>query len=1261
MLRASRKNDNVYTNPAFLMRNYKNPIKHGFSKCARRGFALIATLTLMILLAILAIGMLSLSAVSLRSSNQSDGLTQARANARMSLMIAIGELQRYTGPDTRVTAPANLVDKNYPDVLGVWRSWEGTNHESNGIPKAPEYSSKNDPESSGGRFIHWLVSSAAISGSSSIDEAPSLVNNSAVTGTVPLLAGGSLQSNDTRQIHIVPTEADNGGRFAWWISGENQKARLSQPYAPRTNDVAGLAQMGQSHSVSNPGVFGLPTLIGDPEPNNADGAAAKPGRKAISRKSMALIEANNPSAPQKKFHDLTTQSVGLLTNTATGGWRKDLSILSERWDQIYTGYPGGRLPLFRYTTTSSATATSQVPKPTVTNYTPNESTFYPWSRHSQLGTQKWPNTWHAASSSWQSLVNFATSYKTFTYNSGVVESPFVWSPVMKWRWQGNPNDATNQEFFDYNHKPRLHPILARFQFLVYLRAYPDPARPGRYGLQMLYSPVVTLWNPYNVSLSIDNPGPAGGYGVVVGGQRSFPGAFAAEPRSSFPGGPETIPLNRYTLVTNGNFQFADTNGNFNGQYDTFLKQNHIYRMKNLTEAAAMRDLRTWGVNFPRGELSFEPGEVRMFTSNGEAETMFGGAAFGMTNGFQPGAPTGVPFTIRSGNVGPDEYFWFSLKSETYSQPFRFRKPGRGFHIAFGLNTGASYTGGGLYNGLSQEMMSSTALTNADRAAVYWPKEDFEPHGFSVAEIASVPAMPIYSITIGPRFTIGMGVGTDQSRPTKGFIQSDPLAGLSLVDPEVDDANSHPANGNFEMSYNTLAFGSTLTPNLSVREGYIVTGFQSGDGLSRLITHELPLRPMASLIELQAWNPRGKNPMPPYQSHLIGNSDATPMIPSDAVVPSVMSSNNPQDNLQHDDAYCANHLLFDDWFLSSIAPDPAQFGSSNTKDINTVYREFLKGERELVNRAYRPISADSSVTDDQATVRIAEIVNSHDGWLKVASRFEVEGMFNVNSTSVEAWKALLGHAKSLDQIAMYGADEIVAREVYNNHVVTRGAIATDVEAGSGPGFGGKFATVSEFTGFRNLSDEQIEDLAKKIVEQVRLRGPFLSLSEFVNRQLSSDKNLALAGAVQTALNSLEQDPMATLRDTKNKLSDTTMSASPKYKDKLDGVGYEFVEAAAGSSAYGAPGWIRQADILRPIAPVLTVRDDTFTIRSYGDARDKNGNVVAQAWCEAVVKRTRDFTQTSDAADSVNPPVAAYNITFGRRYEIVSFRWLSADEV
>jgi hypothetical protein len=669
------------------------------------------------------------------------------------------------------------------------------------------------------------------------------------------------------------------------------------------------------------------------------------------------------------------------------------------------------------------------------------------------------------------------------------------------------------------------------------------------------------------------------------------------------------------------------------------------------------DLRTYGCYLPEGINSFKPGEAKIF-SPGFVDTGYGlSGCIRLKEGYNPTQILGNEFAALS-NLTATQRFWFLMKTDKVTQPYRAREPGVGFSLSFGY--GWTHFGGTstMPSAIGDELHNLTSLSSENRGNTYWPPSEVDEIAYSVAELASGPWIPLFSTTFGPRTTIGTGAGTKQNRPTKGVLQNNPLASMVLSDPSSDTAKDHPANNPFDLAYHSLSIGSTITPNLSDSKGYIATGYQSGDGLSRLILVDIPLRPMASLGELQGWNPRGHNPNPPFRTNLIGNSEATPLIPNDKIAPPTLNPPGIQNNLMHDDAYCANHLLFDDWFVSSIAPQPQVLGGNIAKDIEAFYRDVLTNKETLANRCYQPITDDTNLTDAQATDRIQKVIRSADGWLKVASRLEVDGMFNVNSTSVEAWKALLGHAKSLEQIAMHGADKIVATDVSKKHVVTRGAVATDVEAGTGSGFGGQFNNASEYTGFRSLSDAQIEDLARKIVDQIRLRGPFLSLSEFVNRQLGNDKDLALAGAIQRALDKLAVDPMAKLRNPANSLSDNTMLPSDP---KLAGAGYEFPESATGSSAHGAPAWIRQADILRPIAPILSVRDDTFTIRAYGDARDQNGKVMAKAWCEAVVKRTRDFADNSESPDTIDPPKNNMNVTFGRSYKIISFRWLHADEV
>ena len=92
---------------------------------SQRGFALVIALSLMafVLLLILSISTL----VQVESQSATAGLQEMRArlNAQLGAMIALGDLQRYTGPDQRVTARADiLIEPNDGDIAGQSR-WTG--------------------------------------------------------------------------------------------------------------------------------------------------------------------------------------------------------------------------------------------------------------------------------------------------------------------------------------------------------------------------------------------------------------------------------------------------------------------------------------------------------------------------------------------------------------------------------------------------------------------------------------------------------------------------------------------------------------------------------------------------------------------------------------------------------------------------------------------------------------------------------------------------------------------------------------------------------------------------------------------------------------------------------------------------------------------------------------------------------------------------------------------------------------------------------
>ncbi|MBA20101.1 MAG: hypothetical protein CMJ97_01640 [Planctomycetes bacterium] len=225
----------------------------------------------------------------------------------------------------------------------------------------------------------------------------------------------------------------------------------------------------------------------------------------------------------------------------------------------------------------------------------------------------------------------------------------------------------------------------------------------------------------------------------------------------------------------------------------------------------------------------------------------------------------------------------------------------------------------------------------------------------------------------------------------------------------------------------------------------------------------------------------------------------------------------------------------------------------------------------------------------------------------AAYLMVDGAFNVNSTSFEAWRALL---QSLS--GKFGPDQApFLRSLYPD----------------GP-------ANDTWEGFRTLSDIQIDTLAKAIVAEVKSRGPFRSLADFINRRLVNSKapkpgelpEHAYSGPVQTAI-----DKTVNKKEAKGDKLGNVANYKPEAGSYwIQGVNF-FGEHLAGKEhgrsvqAAGTPGWLMQSDVLRPIAPILNARSDTFVIRGYGDLKN-NSAIRARAICEAVVQRVPDYVQS-----------------------------------
>jgi hypothetical protein len=330
------------------------------------------------------------------------------------------------------------------------------------------------------------------------------------------------------------------------------------------------------------------------------------------------------------------------------------------------------------------------------------------------------------------------------------------------------------------------------------------------------------------------------------------------------------------------------------------------------------------------------------------------------------------------------------------------------------------------------------------------------------------------------------------------------------------------------------------------------------------------------------------------------------------------------------SHLLNTALWDRYFFSTlpVAPTPAQLTDPAFRLANTRYRIHFTD------------------TPDAAPLQPAAAHR------RAAAHLLTEGAFNVNSTSVAAWEQVLS---GLQRLA-YNPESRTTTEVlgpgFSRHPVPLGG------------------TAEFWRGYRQLTPAQIRDLATAIVAQVRLRGPFRSLSDFVNRRADPDLAVGLAGPLQAALNATPSvNPVAGLPTAANPVNtpNTNFRAGAPGNNQKRFLGsatatFGSPEYPASSRAFGAPGFITQADILTQIGPYLSARSDTFIVRAYGETRSPaTGETGARAWCEAIVQRLPAYVNPGQPPETEPSALDATNVAFGRAFRVVSFRWLTPEDL
>ena len=198
----------------------------------------------------------------------------------------------------------------------------------------------------------------------------------------------------------------------------------------------------------------------------------------------------------------------------------------------------------------------------------------------------------------------------------------------------------------------------------------------------------------------------------------------------------------------------------------------------------------------------------------------------------------------------------------------------------------------------------------------------------------------------------------------------------------------------------------------------------------------------------------------------------------------------------------------------------------------------------------------------------------------------------------------------------------------------------------------------WAGFMKLKDDEVEDLAIEIVDEIKARAafrsnngdapPVLTLGEFVNRMNTDVTDYSRSGILQKAIEASKlNDGLTGLPVTLFATANFNEDHDPEPYDNGLSRDYYPVEDYSIDVRNVSPLALTQADILQAIGPVISARSDTFTIRSFGDVADPiTGELVSRVWCEAVVQRT-----TQELLPGSNQ----------RRFELVSFRWLEPNEI
>ncbi|MGB0751284.1 MAG: hypothetical protein ACPGQI_04965, partial [Gammaproteobacteria bacterium] len=617
--------------------------------------------------------------------------------------------------------------------------------------------------------------------------------------------------------------------------------------------------------------------------------------------------------------------------------------------------------------------------------------------------------------------------------------------------------------FEYLEQVRRAPVIARVQWIFSLcsRQNTDPSDPSNtYQAGLLFTPVVTLWNPYNVELRMDN------YFYIT-----------------------------FDHIAPLSFTFRLGDNTFQ---DTTL--NEI--LKTSENQGGWKVGFRIDIRMPDGEpIILAPGATRIFGINDPVPVEDAIAVQGRNPNIilEPGYRPNGGLLFYGLNEGNDVY-------GTASDVLSVVDYGYSGKVTRGNNPDGLGVNWEIY--LDTPTLSRYQQNRHGFRTLY-PERNLAGGGDDIVdalypspgELISATLQEVEGIRNQPFASATLGMKPATPRPlqpqferlhTKGMLNNHPHRLYTELGDKAFGLQTtgiyHPANSPYDFTFQDVnGWNDTqATPQFDVgtNSGYIISGLTAGDGLTRCVVAELPTRPVQSLAELQHFDATNNKPFPPFQFNLIGNGTANPIFAPNQVRVNRTNSRHNFQYYSNDDTFILNHLLFDDWFVSSIAPDLVDFSRSEERSIKRVYEDHLNADVRLPNRFY--VAAPDADLDFPVDSGAPDATTGMYSYESVASQLEVEGMINVNSTSVEAWKAWLRQGRNAD-VPYLDDDGSTRLDEGQSFAFPRTSIAGDSAAGSGSSNSNPdFPDADEFAGYRTLTETQIDALAEEIVNDLRDR-------------------------------------------------------------------------------------------------------------------------------------------------------------------------------